>query len=179
MTIRTARLLLRSFTLDDVDDVWGYQREPSVARFLRWEPRDRDEVAVSVQQMTTETVLVAEGDCLTFAAVDPSSERVIGHVELVWVSEADRTGEIGFVFDPRFQGRGLASEAAREMLRIGFDEHGFRRIVGRCVAPNTASAALLRRLGMRQEAHFVESRLLKGVWVDELAFAVLHDEWAE
>jgi RimJ/RimL family protein N-acetyltransferase len=176
MRIRTARLLLRPFTDADVDDVLAYQSEPEVARFMRWEPRDRAQVEAAVRQMTGETRLSGEGDCLSLAVADPESGRVIGQVELVWVSHADLLGEIGYVFDPRFQGRGLAGEAARELLVLGF-ERGFRRIIGRCAGRNTASAALLRRLGMRQEAHFVASRLRKGEWEDELHFAVLRSEW--
>ncbi|KUL28837.1 GNAT family N-acetyltransferase [Actinoplanes awajinensis] len=176
MLIRTERLLLRPFTATDVDDVWSYQREPAVARFMRWEPRDRAEVVAVVDQMAGEITLAAEGDCLSLAVVEASGGRVIGHVELVWVSRADSTGEIGFILDPRYQGRGLAAEAAREMLRLGFEHFGLRRIIGRCAGGNTASAALLRRLGLRQEAHFVQSRLRKGVWEDELVFAVLRTD---
>jgi len=176
--IRTERVLLRPFAVGDIDDVWAYQREPEVARYMRWQPRDRDEVAAAVHQMTGENGLSREGDCLSLAAVDPASHTVIGQVELVWVSEINGQGEIGYVFNPRTYGRGLATEAARELLRLGFDRFGLRRIVGRCLAKNTASAAVLTRLGMRQEARFVESLQLKGHWEDELVYAVLRHEMA-
>ncbi|MDM4719610.1 GNAT family protein [Micromonospora sp. WMMA1363] len=74
-------------------------------------------------------------------------------------------------------GRGLATEAVRELLHLGFGQFALHRIVGRCVARNNASAALLRRLGMRQEARFVDSLFLKGKWEEELAFAILECEW--
>jgi hypothetical protein len=35
----------------------------------------------------------------------------------------------------------------------------------------------MTRLGMRQEAHHVESYLFRGEWVDQLVFAVLATEW--
>jgi RimJ/RimL family protein N-acetyltransferase len=35
----------------------------------------------------------------------------------------------------------------------------------------------MRRLGMRQEAHFVQNEVFKGGWGDELVFAILEDEW--
>lgn len=175
--IRSARLLLRTFTADDVDDVWAYQRQPAVARYMPWQVRDRDEVAAAVLQMATETGLSDEGDCLSLAAVDPEAGTVVGQVELVWVSKANRQGEVGFVFNPSHHGRGLATEAVRELLRLGFGRFALHRIVGRCVARNNASASLLRRLGMRQEAHFVDSLFLKGAWEEEFVYAMLGRDW--
>jgi RimJ/RimL family protein N-acetyltransferase len=63
------------------------------------------------------------------------------------------------------------------MLRLGFDELGLHRIVGRIDARNAASARLLDRLGMRREAHFAQNKILKGEWSDEVVYAILEDEW--
>ena len=64
------------------------------------------------------------------------------------------------------------------MLRIGFEEVGFHRIVGRLDARNAASAAVLERVGMRREAHLRENEFIKGEWADELIYAMLASEWA-
>ena len=89
-----------------------------------------------------------------------------------WVSERDRTAQIGFVFDPRHQGRGFATEAAR------------RSSTGHSGTPaSTASSAGRRRgtwrlhvcekLGMRLEAHLVENEWVKGEWQSELVYSIL------
>lgn len=175
--LSTARLVLRPFTAEDVDDVWAYQRQPGVARHLLWEARDREQSRIAVQQMMLEDALLRDGDCLTLAAVCPDSGTVVGQVELVWLSSEHRQGELGYIFNPDHQGRGLATEAARAMLRLGFGELGLHRIVGRCVARNTASAALMERLGMRREAHFLGSAFIKGEWRDEYVYALLASDF--
>ena len=63
------------------------------------------------------------------------------------------------------------------MLRLGFEELGLHRIIGRIDARNTPSARVLERLGMRREAHFVHNEILKGEWTDEVVYAMLEDEW--
>ena len=68
-------------------------------------------------------------------------------------------------------------DTAREMLRIGFEEAGMHRIIGRIEARNTPSARVLERLGMRREAHFVQNEFVKGEWTDEVVYAVLREEW--
>ena len=42
-----------------------------------------------------------------------------------------------------------------------------------------AAAALLRRVGFRREAHFIQNSWYKGAWGDEFLFAILHSEWEE
>jgi RimJ/RimL family protein N-acetyltransferase len=83
------------------------------------------------------------------------------------------------VFDPDHQGNGYATEAANALLRLGFETLGLRRIIARVDARNTASAAVLRRIGMRQEAYLVQNEWFKGEWTDEIDFAILSDEWRQ
>ena len=63
------------------------------------------------------------------------------------------------------------------MLQLGFDGLGLHRIIGRLDARNAPSAAVLQRIGMRQEAHLRENESFKGEWTDELDFAILASEW--
>ena len=65
------------------------------------------------------------------------------------------------------------------MLRLGFEELGLHRIIGRCDGRNEASARLMAKLGMRHEAHFVRNEIVKGEWTDEVVYAMLGEEWAE
>ncbi|MFD2762987.1 GNAT family N-acetyltransferase [Micromonospora eburnea] len=174
--IRTARLTLRPITLDDLDDVYAYQGRADVVRWLREAgPRTREESRASVVAMTGEDALRAEGDCLTLAVVTDAG--VIGTVELVWRSVADRTAELGYIFHPDHGGRGLATEAAAALVDWGFNEFGLHRIYARCHGRNTASARLMARLGMRQEAHHLQSYRYRGEWADQFVFAILADEW--
>ncbi|MFI6783131.1 GNAT family N-acetyltransferase [Micromonospora sp. NPDC050276] len=174
--IRTARLSLRPVTIDDLDDVYAYQRRPDVVRWmLGAEPRTRAQSRASVLAMAGEDAWRAEGDCLTLAVVTDAG--VIGIVELVWRDERACSAELGYVFHPDHGGRGLATEAATELVDWGFNEAGLHRIYARCHARNEASARLMARLGMRQEAHHVESYLFDGTWADQLVFAILAREW--
>lgn len=177
LPIRTERLLLRLYTEDDLDDVYAMQARPDVARYLYWGPRTRDEARESLGKKIASNRLRAEGDDLTLAVVLPDTGTVIGDVLLVWVSGEHRQGEIGYIFHPDHGGHGYATEAARVMLRLGFEGLGLHRISGRLDARNTASAGVLERLGMRREAHLVQNELVKGEWTDEMIYAILEDEW--
>lgn len=177
--IHTKRLLLRPFEESDVDGVFAYQSKPEVVRFLYWEVRDREQVAEALKAKIASRALAKDGDNVTLAIVAPETGAVAGEVLLKLISVEHRQGEVGYVLNPDYQGRGYATEAALEMLRIGFEVVGLHRITAVCDGRNDASAAVMRRLGMRQEAHFVQNEIFKGEWGDELVFAMLASEWAE
>ena len=77
----------------------------------------------------------------------------------------------------KYQGQGLATEAVRALVTTCFDQLGFHRISARTGRDNKRSWRLMERLGMRREAHFRESHVVKGEWRDEFVYAVLADEW--
>jgi len=173
----TERLELRPLRLDDLDDLLVYHSRPDVTRYLYWEPRDRPRMLEALRQRMRMSSLSREGDRLVLGAALRATGTVVGEVNLGWLSEQHRQGEIGFVFNPAYHGRGLAGEAARVMLRLGFAGLGLHRIIGRCDARNGPSARLMERLGMRREGHLVHSEFFKGEWGDEFVYAMLDHEW--
>ena len=176
--LQTERLLLRPFRDDDLDAFHSIQRRPDVVRYLYWEPRTRDQSSEMLERRKLQTTIEKEGDGLHLAAELQATGELIGHFNLFYVSQEHRQGEIGFVVHPDHHGFGYATEGAGLMLRLGFEELGLHRIVGRCDARNTSSARLMERLGMRREAHLIENEFVKGEWTDELDYAMLDREWA-
>ena len=69
-------------------------------------------------------------------------------------------------------GHGYATEAARAMLTFGFATLRLGRITATCRPENTASAGVLRKLGMQQVGHRKNDRLIRGTWLDSLVFAI-------
>ena len=175
--ITTARLRLRPFTNDDLDALNSFQSRSDVTRYLYWGPRSRAESAAALAKRIYSSTLRKEGQTLSVAVELAATGELIGDLNLEYLSSEHRRGEIGFVFHPDHHGKGLAHEAATEILRLGFEDLGLHRIIGRCDGRNTTSAALMERLGMRQEAHLRENELFKGEWADELVYAMLEDEW--
>jgi RimJ/RimL family protein N-acetyltransferase len=168
--IETERLLLRPFRESDLDDLHAMRSLPEVVRYLYGEAHSRGEAGDMLAERIRQTRMAAEGDCLALAVERRQDGRVIGDVSLRLRSAEHRQGEIG-------QGQGFAREAATALLGVAFGELGLHRVFGRTDARNDASAALMRRLGMRQEAHLRENEIFKGAWSDELVFAILTHEW--
>lgn len=123
------------------------------------------------------TGLDGDGQQVTLGVELAGTGQLVGDVILMWHSRRHGQGEVGWVLDPDAGGRGYATEAARELLRLGFEELRLRRIVARVDERNTASARLAERLGMRLEARLVQNEIFKGELSTELDFALLATEW--
>lgn len=174
----TQRLLLRPFGDDDLDPLYAIQRREDVTRYLYWEPRSREQVVEMLERRKKMTAIAEEGEGLYLAAVLKEAGILVGDFTLAWRSREHQLGEIGFEMHPDHHGKGYATEGAAVLLRLGFEELGLHRIIGRCDARNAASARLMERLGMRREAHLRENELIKGEWTDEVVYAMLASEWA-
>jgi RimJ/RimL family protein N-acetyltransferase len=150
--IRTERLLLRPHLESDLDDMVPFHSDPEVTRYIPWPVRTRDETRVALAGRLDKGTAANEGDWLILAVVSAAENRVIGEVLLKRESDAERTGELGYVIAPSHQGQGLATEAADAMLRLAFDEFGLERVTARIDEPNLASRRMIARLGFTEDS---------------------------
>jgi aminoglycoside 6'-N-acetyltransferase len=172
-----ARVVLRRFRPADATTFVSYRSDPGVARYQSWEapyPRTSGEQLIAA--------LLGEhpdtpGQWFQFAMALRASDELIGDCASLTDANDPRQAEIGFTLSPRFQGRGYATEGARALLSYLFAARSKHRVVARCDARNTASAAVLERLGMRREGHLREATWAKGEWTDDLLYAILDHEW--
>lgn len=176
--LATERLLIRRARAEDADAVWAYRHLEPVARYMTALPGERDDFRT----------FFAEPDRLSRTLIVQVADAVVGDLMVrlqdAWAQAevAERAkgtqAELGWAFDPAHQGRGYATEAARELLRLCFDDLGLHRVEALCFAANDASWRLMERLGMRREIHTIgESLHRSGEWMDGLGYAMLAEEW--
>ena len=168
-TLRTPRLLLRPLARDDWPAVHAYTADPAVMRYV-------PEGVLAEEQVQTFIAANAENSAVV-AAVLASEQRLIGHLPFhPWYAE--RIYEIGWVFHPRYQGQGYATEAAAALLRYGFETLGLHRIIATCQPENVASWRVMEKLGMLREAHFRKVFPVdEATWLDEYLYAMLEEDW--
>lgn len=174
--ITTERLSLRLLTGADADAVYRIRTHPDVDA---WTGGILDRIDFDLRFLDVdppETVVVeADG-------------RIVGDLWMVttngWAQHPvrdeahDVEGVIGWCFDPAAHGRGYATEAVREGLRLFFDELGVRRVFAEAFADNGPSRRLMERVGMRLEALERQNSLHRDRgWLDGVKYAILADEW--
>jgi RimJ/RimL family protein N-acetyltransferase len=93
------------------------------------------------------------------------------------IQQDTQQAEIGFTLSRDYQRKGLASETISCLLDYAFLHLGLHRIFAITDCQNGPCVALLERLGLRREGHFLQNVWFKGKWADEYLYAILRDEW--
>lgn len=147
--LETERLMFRDWTATDLEPFHSICADPSVMKFVG------DGVPWSLER--TEEFIVRAGEmsrtlefCRWPVIYKPGS-AVIGFCGFVPASDG---AEIGWRLAKASWGQGLATEAARAVLRHGFEILGFQRIIATVQSLNRASIRVVEKLGMKAESSF-------------------------
>lgn len=173
----TERLVIRRFSPADAPTFAGYRDDPAVARDQSWTTPYTLERAERFIASLADVHPDTPGAWFQFAVDVRATSTHVGDVAAFVDGDDPRLARVGVTLSPAAQGRGYATEALVGLLDYLLLARGKHRVAADCLARNTASARLLRRVGMRLEAHRVRSVWEDGEWLDELEFAVLRDEW--
>lgn len=151
-------MTLRRLRPGDLARFQAYRGDPEVGRYQGWEPMTDADARTMIAEMAAAPV-PTPGDWVQIAIADAATDALIGDIGL-HVSESGQEAELGITLAPGAQGRGLAEEAARALIRGLQADTAVRRLVGITDARNTPSARLLERLGMTFEAE--EETIFRG-----------------
>lgn len=111
-----------------------------------------------------------------FPVVLKAEQTVIGHIGFHKYF-GDHTYEIGWVFNPEYQNKDYATEAAYSVLKYGFETMNLHRIIAICQPENIPSWRVMEKIGMRREGHFKKCIPHENGWWDEYYYAILKEEW--
>ncbi|TCV93262.1 RimJ/RimL family protein N-acetyltransferase [Luteibacter rhizovicinus] len=174
--METERLILDPLRPDDAANLFAYRGDPEVARYQGWKPANESEAAAFIAEQARRPFGEPDSWC-QLAIRSRQTGELIGDFGVHFPAGKDDPIEFGLSLKPAEQGRGYAREVMHAGIDLAFRQWGYRRVVGSVDPRNTASVALCRSLGFRQEAHHVESYFFRGEWVDDMIFALLAREW--
>lgn len=173
MRLETNRLSLRLYRDTDASDLLTIYQDEAVCRYLLEEPWTEADLSQKMIEKCSQ-VHLDKGKLLSLA-VDYQG-KVIGDLT-AWRTEMPDSFEIGYVFSPDYSGLGLATEAVSTLVAYLFEEEQAHRIQANLDCRNEGSKKLCKRLGMRQEAHFIQDFWNKGEWTDSYIYAILANDY--
>ena len=174
------RVVVRDFTMDDVDAVYAYLSDVEAFRHVSWDPPTLDETRSSLRQAIDAARAAPRSDYELAVTLRETGE-VVGQVTLKqdrYIPRIrQRTSELGYMLRRDHWGRGLTAEAAGLVLDFAFSEVGLHRVFAVVDENHRTSIRVLEKLGFRQEARHVKDAYLRDEWLTTLIYAVLADEW--
>lgn len=171
----TERLRLRPFVAEDAAALAKLGGAPEIAdTMLDW-PHPFS-AANARSTIAAQAAGYQAGRAIHFAIERRDRAGLVGGIELCALDNPHRCAELRFWIAEAEWGQGFASEAARAVLRFGFGELGLHRIDAMHLARGEAAAAVLRKIGMRQEGVLRERVRKAGRFEDVAQCAALASE---
>jgi ribosomal-protein-alanine N-acetyltransferase len=148
LPIRTERLTIRAFTIEDVPAIHAaLYSDPTAMHFIggaHTVERTRQGIAGYIEHQR------AKGYSF-WAVTEMESDQVIGEAGLYPMNGVGPDIELGYALGTAWWGRGYATEAARAIMQTAFDALDAERVVAVARRENTASLHVLEKLGFRRE----------------------------
>ncbi len=174
--IKTERLLLRDFQLEDLPHMQRYAVREDYYRYL--------EIAAPTPASLSDyldVLLVQQEDKnrtqFNLAIVPETVGHVVGGIRLGLSDIANKQGNFGYALDSDLRGHGYVTEALRAILRFGFETHSLHRIWAVTDTRNAKSCAVMERVGMKREETLKGHKLIRGRWRDSYIYAIVAPNW--
>ena len=168
--LETERLRLRAFTADDIGEVTPLigAREVAATTLRIPHPYSEEHFRHFLDHMQSES-------SPTLAITLRDGGQVIGGIGFRLEMDHQRA-ELGYWLGVPYWGHGYATEAAREMLRYGFEELKLHRIFAEYFEHNPASGRVLAKIGMQHEGCRREHTLKWERFVTAEQYEILRQE---
>ncbi|MFT6519164.1 MAG: RimJ/RimL family protein N-acetyltransferase [Candidatus Azotimanducaceae bacterium] len=143
--LRTERLLLRRFHLDDANEVQVLAGNVNVSRMTLNVPYPY-ELEMAEEWIRSHQEKFDGRASVTYAIVKLDSNQLLGTIGLVSIDGSE--GELGYWIGEPYWGLGYCTEAARELIQFSFKHMGLDRIVAEHLTSNPASGKVMVKAGM-------------------------------
>jgi RimJ/RimL family protein N-acetyltransferase len=182
--LETGRLVLREFTVGDVEDVVELDSDPEVMRYINGgRPTPREEIRDEIIPFWTAYYERDDGYGY-WAAVEKATGRFLGWFHFrPHVGEPPRPADVGIELGYRLRrdawGQGYATEGSRALIRKGFTELGAERVYAETMAVNVASRRVLEKAGLRHIRTYVSDwpEPIPGDEHGDVEYALARAEW--
>jgi ribosomal-protein-serine acetyltransferase len=170
-----ANCSLRAYALEDAKPLWEAARE-SVADVFPWLPWCHSEysLAEAAEWIGARATLAAQGLEYMFAIVGPE-DRLLGGCGLNQINRIHRFANLGYWVRSSATGRGVATEAVRQVAEFAFRETDLLRLEIVCALGNARSQRVAVRAGARREGVLRNRLLVHGQPLDAVMYSLVRE----
>lgn len=144
-TITTQRLVLRPFTLHDLDTLFQITQEENIFRYF---PTKEAWAMEKVENYINHQI--SHWDKFKYghwAVTLLETGQLMGFNGLEFLSDTNET-EVGYLFSKVFWGKGYATEATKSAVQFGIEHVRLKEIIGLTDPENIASQRVLEKSGL-------------------------------
>ena len=128
-------------------------------------------------QIWIDATCLGDDPCF-FTVIDLDTGKAVGVASFLRIAAATGVIEVGHIhFSPLIQGSAISTEAMYLMMKLVFEDLGYRRYEWKCDALNAPSCAAAKRLGFEFEGIFRQATIYKQRNRDTAWYSIIDREW--
>jgi len=173
--LKTERLILRPFGLDDAPIVQQLAGDKAIAETTLNIPHPYED-GVAENWIATHKDNFEQGKIITYAITLVEDKSLIGGISLVLNLRFERA-EMGYWIGKPYWNKGYCTEAAKAMLKYGFEELKLNRIFAHYLVRNQSSGRVMEKMGMKFEGTLRSHVKRWNDYEDLNIYAILREEF--
>ena len=174
--IETDRLSFRNLKLTDAESIFEYRSEPKIYLYQIQRPANIEDVTDFINSnIKLETD--PSKNWFNIAIIFKKDNILIGDIGLFFFDRERIQLELGYTLSSLYQGKGYAEECLKSLIDYVFKSLNIHRIIASMDPRNIKSENLVKKLGLRLEAHHLKNMKIENEWVDTKIYAILKEEY--
>lgn len=175
-TIVTERLILRPYRIEDAAELQRLIGERDVAATLMNVPHPYED-GIAEEWINGRQESFEKGQTVDFVITHREEGYLIGGIGLGDINQLSERAEIGYWLGQPYWRNGYGTEAARAVVKYGFEVMGLHRINGRHFGNNPASGKIMRKIGMKHEGRQRQAFKKWGKFEDCELYGILKSDY--
>ena len=168
-----------------------------ICKIRKWDPADAADLAAALSNKKVQdnlrdglpypytkqdgldyiSAMLSADENETFAFAITADERVIGSIGVFRQENIHRqTAEMGYYIAEEYWGKGIMTEAVKQVCEYVFEKSDVLRIFAEPFAHNTASCRVLEKAGFQYEGTLRHNAVKNGKVLDMKMYSLLKDE---
>ncbi|MBG6110094.1 ribosomal-protein-alanine N-acetyltransferase [Flavobacterium sp. CG_23.5] len=170
--LETERLLLRRVNKDDVNEIFALRSNPETMKYIpRPLVKTNDD---ALEHIALIDAKIESNEGINWAITLKDNPKLIGIIGHYRIKPEHFRAEIGYMILPEYNGKGIVSEAVKEVVTYGFNEMKLHSIEAIIDPENFGSEKVLQKCGFVKEAHFKENEFYEGRFLDAVIYSILN-----
>jgi [ribosomal protein S5]-alanine N-acetyltransferase len=174
-TLETERLILRTLSLDDAGRVEELASDIEVAKTTLTIPHPYPKGSAK-DFISSILASAAEGNIVIYAVIEKDTDSLIGIINISLNPQNER-GELAYWIGKEYWGKGYGTEAAKCLVKFGFDELNLNKIFAASFTQNPGSWRIMEKIGMKHEGTLRQHVVKWGQYIDLTYYSIFREEY--
>lgn len=176
MKITTARLELIEISWDDLQNIHHLHSMAEVDEHNTLGiPNDEGETREIIKPVIKDQASKVR-KLYMWKIISKESGSFLGVAGMTLSADRFLLGEIYYKLLPKYWGKGYATEVAKGLIKVGFEEFKLHRVEAGVATDNVPSIRVLEKCGMIREGLRRKILPIRGEWKDNYHYAIIEDD---